>query len=211
MKACFTSEENQLFLEHISIYTKTLMYIVSSTSINVKQFVALMNDNDSDGVHAVNVAVLAIYLANNLDFSDDDLEKIFKAGLLHDLGNKFIDQEILKEHGKLTTAQQITMREHPRFGADAVKEAGLKDDTVLKGILYHHENLDGSGYPSGLKGSSIPKIAQIIGLCDVFNALTMERSYRASYSSFHALKIIKLEMKGEFNPIYINKLIKMLH
>jgi len=211
MKTCFKAEDNQLFLEHIVIYTKTFVYIVSSSGINIKQFIALMQDNNTDEVHAVNVAILALYLAKDLDFSDDELSHTFKAGLLHDLGNKLIDYKILNAHGKLSTEQFKTIQEHPRFGADMSKEGGIDKIDIYEAILYHHENLDGSGYPDGIKGAKIPKMAQVIGLCDVFNALTMERAYRGSYSSFDALKIIKLEMKGQFNPIYINKLIKMLH
>jgi len=211
MKTCYGVNENVLFLEHISIYAKTLIYIVSSSGINIKQFIALMREDNSNETHAVNVAIIAIYLADILEFSDYELQCIFQAGLLHDLGNKLMDYEILNEHGKLSVEQFKTIQEHPRFGSDMVKEAGINDKQILEAILYHHENLDGSGYPLGLKGAKIPKMAQVIGLCDVFNALTMERSYRASYSSFDALKIIKLEMKGQFNILYINKLIKMLH
>ena len=211
MRACFKADENQIFLEHIEIYTKVLVYVVSMSGIKIKQLVALMKDENCDEVHAVNVALLALYLAKDLDFSDDELACVFKAGLFHDLGNKLIDYEILNAHGKLSAEQFKTIQEHPRFGADMVKEGGIDNVNIYEAILYHHENLDGSGYPMGLKGRKIPKNAQVIALCDVFNALTMERSYRGSYSSFNALKIIKLEMKRQVNPLYTNKLIKMLH
>ena len=211
MRACFKADENQLFLEHIEIYTKTLLYVVGVSGIKIKQFIALMQDENCNEVHALNVAILALYLAKDLKFRDDELSHDFKAGLFHDLGNKFIDYEILNQHGKLSADQFKTIQEHPRFGADMVKEGGIDNVNIYEAILYHHENLDGSGYPMGLKGVKIPKNAQVIALCDVFNALTMEHSYRGSYSSFNALKIIELEMKRQINPLYTNKLIKMLH
>jgi HD-GYP domain-containing protein (c-di-GMP phosphodiesterase class II) len=211
MKACFLASHDTLYVEHINTLAKTFKSILKDSDISIKQFVALMKNSSDNEVHACNVAILGLYLANILQYSEDDLIRVFKVGLLHDIGNKLIDPSLLNGHGKLTPQEFETIQEHVNFGVQISKAAGVEDQAILDGILYHHESLNGKGYPSGAKGVAIPKIAQIIGLCDVFNALTMERSYRGSFSSFHALKIIKLEMKHQFNITHINMLIKMLH
>lgn len=211
MKACFSQSDETLYLEYIDTLAKMFTSVLNDPNISIKQFVALMKNSNDREVHACNVAILGLYLAHLLHYSEIDLLRVFKAGLLHDIGNTLIDPSLLNGHGKLRPQEFETIQEHVNFGVQLCKAAGIGDQAILDGILYHHESLDGKGYPSGLKGSAIPKIAQIIGLCDVFNALTMERTYRGSFSSFHALKIIKLEMKHQFNMSHINMLIKMLH
>ena len=81
---------------------------------------------------------------------------------------------------------------------------------VLSGIMYHHENLDGSGYPEGLKGKDIPIFAQIIGICDAFDALTTDTVYRSKYSSFDALMLMHNEMRHHFSQAYIKTFIQLL-
>jgi len=86
---------------------------------------------------------------------------------------------------------------------------GIKNKNVLHGIRYHHEKMDGSGYPSKLKGENIPKFARIVGLCDIFDALTSKRSYKEAMSTYDALSLIKKNMANHVDLNLLNEMIKM--
>jgi HD-GYP domain-containing protein (c-di-GMP phosphodiesterase class II) len=92
-----------------------------------------------------------------------------------------------------------------------VKKAGIKDRLILDGIKHHHERLDGSGYPDGLKIKRISEFGQILAVCDVFDALITVKPYRGAYSTFNALKLMRKEYKDRLNVKYINIFIKLLN
>ena len=106
-----------------------------------------------------------------------ELERIKVAGLLHDIGKIGIDDKILRKPGILTAEEFEEMKKHPVIGyniLEPIKE--LKE--INKGVKYHHEKWDGSGYPEGLKGEQIPLIARIIAVADTFDAMTSRRPYQ---------------------------------
>jgi hypothetical protein len=123
------------------------------------------------------------------------------AGLLHDIGKIKIPRNILNKKGKLNNLEYIVIQSHTAYSASLLFDTGLSKYS-MQAILYHHENEDGSGYPSGLKMDRIPLIAKICHIADVFDALTSKRHYKDSKTPFEALKI----MTGE-NP-YLDTLLK---
>ena len=88
---------------------------------------------------------------------------------------------------------------------------GITDERILSGIRHHHEKLTGDGYPDKLKGDEISYFARIIGVCDVFDALTTKRSYKDPMSTFESIKLMKEAMKGHLDFDIVNSLIRMLH
>jgi HD-GYP domain-containing protein (c-di-GMP phosphodiesterase class II) len=104
-----------------------------------------------------------------------------------------------------------TMKKHPEMGYDIALKLGIADERVLTGIRHHHERLDGSGYPDNLKGEQISQFARIIGVRDVFDALSTKRSYKDPMSSFEALKLMKKEFVGHLNMDIVHSFIRMLH
>ncbi|RKX52514.1 MAG: HD-GYP domain-containing protein, partial [Thermotoga sp.] len=126
-------------------------------------------------------------LAEELGMSKDEIRKTYWAGLLHDIGKVLVSSSILNKPGKLTTEEFDEIRKHPKYGYDILKTSdALKD--IAEIVYAHHERIDGSGYPRGLKGDEIPFEAKIIAVVDSFNAMTSDRPYRPALSVNTAMK-----------------------
>lgn len=141
-----------------------------------------------------------------LDLSD--IVHIVNAAALHDIGKIAIDEKILNKPGKLTAEEFEIMKKHTVTGANMVRNLDPNlNDPLLKYAyeicLYHHEKYDGKGYPEGLKGDDIPIAAQVVSLCDVYDALREKRVYKPAYTCEKALEMIYNGECGNFNPLLI--------
>ncbi len=140
----------------------------------------------------------------------EELNLLGKAALLHDLGKSKIEPDIVNKNGSLSEKEFLAMKMHPAFGYEIAKKMGIDNKDILDGIRHHHEKLDGRGYPDGLKDSEIGLFARIIGVCDVFDALTTQRSYKKAMRSIDALRLMKEDMKNHLDADILNTFIKML-
>lgn len=139
--------------------------------------------------HSAGVAECAVQLAARMSFSEDDLKKMRIAGLLHDLGKLSVPLEILDKQGPLTPAEFNIMKKHTFYSYRILSRIhGL--EKINEWASYHHERLDGSGYPFKLKGDSLDTGARIMVVSDVFTALTEKRPYREALTTADALRII---------------------
>lgn len=159
--------------------------------------------------HSINVAIYALSLGNFLGFKGEELGELGESALLHDLGKSKIDPAIINKNGALTKEEFETMKKHPSHGVSLGLKLGIKNKRILEGIKYHHEKMDGSGYPNGLYKEEIPIYAKIVGMCDIFDALTSERSYKKAMTSFEALKLMKTEMSKHIDLKLLNQMILM--
>ena len=129
-----------------------------------------------------------------------------QACLLHDIGKTGVPDSILLKPGKLTREEFEIMKQHTTIGAQTLEEAypRFHDNSILKMAidiaLYHHERWDGKGYPKGLKGNEIPLAAQIVAICDVYDAIRSVRTYKPAYSHEESLSEIRRECGKHFNP-----------
>ncbi|MCA9244701.1 MAG: HD-GYP domain-containing protein [Phycisphaerales bacterium] len=146
-------------------------------------------DNYTSG-HSERVGFLARMIGERLGVSTVDLQWLEWSGILHDVGKIGIREEVLGKPGRLTEEEFAHIKEHPRMGYEILKPIA-EFDPVLQGVLRHHENPDGTGYPDGLRGDEIPLFARIIHVADVFDALTSNRSYRAAFGVDQACDIIR--------------------
>lgn len=173
----------------------------------------LLNDNDILGslrlvsfresyhfTHAVNVAMLGSMLGKWLNLDRETIQMIAMAGLLHDIGKTQVPQELLFKTTRLTLAEMEQVKAHSMLGYESLKANPKIPKEVLAAVLFHHERNDGSGYPSGLKEEQIPYLARIIGVVDVFDAITSDRIYKNGISSFQAFSIIKDESFSGLDP-----------
>jgi putative two-component system response regulator len=139
--------------------------------------------------HCQRLAAYATRLGRALGLDAADLAALERGGFLHDIGKIAVPDRVLLKDGKLDSQESRVMREHPIVG-DAIC-TGLRSLQKVRPIVrHHHERLDGSGYPDGLKNAQIPLLAQIIGIVDVFDALTTDRPYRAAVSRDEALGVV---------------------
>ncbi|WP_134684936.1 HD-GYP domain-containing protein [Brevibacillus migulae] len=142
--------------------------------------------------HSRNVATYAYVTAVNLGLPEEESLNIFMGGLLHDIGKIATPEHILNKKGKLTEQEFSIMKLHPVQGFEIVKDiAPLCEKGIDKMCLYHHERLDGSGYPYGLRGDEIPLSARILAVADTYDAITTSRSYRIAMSHDFAMEELK--------------------
>ena len=131
--------------------------------------------------HSQRVAGLARRLALAVGLSDGSARAVAQAGLLHDIGKIGIPEAILRKPGPLTDAEWTVMRAHPVVGAQIVAPLEFLREEVSM-IRHHHERVDGSGYPDGLRSDAIPLGARIVAVADVYDALSSDRPYRRRFS-----------------------------
>jgi HD-GYP domain-containing protein (c-di-GMP phosphodiesterase class II) len=144
--------------------------------------------------HCIDVATYALGFGSYLQLELDDLNTLGKAAMLHDLGKKNIPYEIITKNDKLTTDEYELIKGHPLYSVELLQQTGETNQKLLTLIAQHHEKCDGTGYPYGLKEEQIDTLAKIIAVCDVFNALTTQRTYKNRMSSYDAFKIMCNEM-----------------
>jgi putative nucleotidyltransferase with HDIG domain len=132
--------------------------------------------------HSLLVTAVAVSFGKLLGFGKVDQERLASAGLLHDLGKARVPIEILEKPTALTEEELGVMRTHPELGFDALRNAQGLSREMLDMVLHHHEYLDGSGYPHGLRANEISDLVRIITIADIFGALIERRPYKAPMS-----------------------------
>lgn len=149
-------------------------------------------DAYTDG-HCQRLAESGVALGRALGLPEDDLDVLRRGGYLHDLGKIAVRDSVLLKQGQLTRAEYDEMKQHPVVGDRLCGD--LRALRRVRSIVrHHHEKLDGSGYPDGLKGDAIPVLAQIIGLVDVYDALTTNRPYRQALTPDMACEHLRNEV-----------------
>lgn len=145
----------------------------------LKAFAAVLETYDeATGEHCERVARNARALGRELGLSATDLDQLYWAGILHDVGKVRIPTSILQKPGALTDDEYELMKGHPRFGGELLRAISEDFQQVAAGVEAHHERFDGSGYPFGLKGEEIPLFGRILAVVDSFEAMTADRPYR---------------------------------
>lgn len=159
--------------------------------------------------HSERVGLLTRLTAAELGVPAADLRVYEWAGLLHDVGKIGVPEQILTKPGKLTDEEFAIIKKHPEMGYEILQPiASLKN--ILDGVLYHHENPDGTGYPSGLAGHDIPLVARVIHVVDVFDALSSNRSYRRAFSLEESLTMLRRDAGAKLDAAIVTAFITAL-
>jgi len=159
--------------------------------------------------HSVNVSVYAIALAWCLSRRDEALRDIGLGAILHDVGKVRIDDRIINKEGPLNDEEFEEMKKHPVYSYKILREQGVPESIGRPGFE-HHERVEGGGYPRGIRGDQMHPYSKICAIADAFDALTTNRSYRKSFPSFEALKMMKNEMRGSFEPTLLHEMIQLM-
>lgn len=159
--------------------------------------------------HSDRVAAFALLVGRELGLTTTGLKTVVAAGLLHDIGKLKIEDEVLKKDGKLTDDEFRMIQRHPEFGVEVLRGKSFPWD-IKPLILSHHEKMDGTGYPFGLKGEDIPLGARLLCVVDVFDALTSDRVYRKAFSVEKALSIMEEEMGTAFDSVILRCFARMI-
>jgi len=159
--------------------------------------------------HTERVTNLALELAREMGFPEEELVNIRRGALLHDIGKISIPDEIISKQGKLTEEEFDVVRRHPLFAKKWLSQLELLKP-ALQIPYYHHERWDGGGYPLGLKGEDIPLAARMFSIVDVWDALTSDRPYRRALSKEEALNLIISQSGSHFDPNVVEHFVKVL-
>jgi putative nucleotidyltransferase with HDIG domain len=154
--------------------------------------------------HSMNVGILASMVGKWLNYSEKDLQNLTTAAMLHDIGKSKISEEIINKPGALTSEEYELVKKHSNLGYDILKESEGMTFDILCGVLQHHERMDGSGYPLGIKGNRIHEFAKIIAVVDVFDAMTSHRIYRSKVSPFKVAEYIVENSYDTLDPYIAN-------
>lgn len=149
--------------------------------------------------HSLRVAKYSKMIAERMGKSEQDLEDIYIAALLHDVGKMNIPDEIINKAAKLNNDEYAVIKTHPTIGYSILKN--IEDmPEIAMAARYHHERYDGNGYPSGMKGDKIPEIARIIAVADAYDAMTSDRSYRKLMEQDKVYQEIEKGKGNQFDP-----------
>lgn len=160
--------------------------------------------------HCVNVAMLSSMLGRWIGLPKKELTLLTYAAFLHDIGKTKINPSLLNKSSKLTKLEFDQVKKHSVYSYELVKNIPYLDPVVSLSVLMHHERLDGSGYPLGLKEEKINMFAKIIGITDMFDAMTSDKVYSKKQNPFKVLEIMQHDCMGLFDYNYLNTFIKQM-
>ena len=173
----------------------------------IRALLELLADRDaSTEEHTRRVALLAARVAEELKLPACLRRDLAVGGLLHDVGKLSVPLEILQKPGPLDDAEFAEIRRHPNAGRKLLDELGGFPETVRRLVSDHHERLDGTGYPNGLKGDELPIETRILAVCDVYDALVSDRVYRAAWTPERALGLLQEEAGTGYDPAVVSAL-----
>ncbi len=176
--------------------------ISSSVARNSSALISLARLKTADDytyMHSVAVCAMMIALARQLKLDEETVRAVGVAGLLHDVGKMLLPLEVLNKPGKLTDAEFAIVKGHPVKGHAFLLAGANIDADALDVCLHHHEKVDGSGYPKGLAGTQISLFAKMGAVCDVYDAITSNRPYKAGWDPSESLRQMGTWASGHFD------------
>lgn len=205
MQEVLKKAEDQMYkkklFESPSIRGKTVQTIINT----------LHEKNKREEQHSHRVSALCKRLGVALSLRDNEIAELKTVGLLHDIGKIAIEDAILNKPSKLSEEEEKQMMRHPEIGYRILSTVHDMSD-IATFVLYHHERIDGKGYPKGLKGDQIPLESRIISIVDSYDAMTSERSYQGALSEEEAITELKknagTQLDAELVSVFINKVLR---
>jgi len=192
---------------------KLVEEISDSVSRNPGALISLARLKTADDytyMHSVAVCALMIALSKQLNLDEIQTRSAGIAGLLHDLGKALMPMEVLNKPGKLTDEEFAIIKTHPEEGHKLLLGSTGADAIALDVVLHHHEKTDGSGYPKHLKDKEISLFAKMGAVCDVYDAITSNRPYKAGWDPAESLRKMAEWANGHFDPMVFQAFVKSL-
>lgn len=160
--------------------------------------------------HSVSTTVYSLLIANKIGYSGQMLEKLAAGALLHDMGKILLDKNILNKQGKLAPEEFEHVKLHTTLGYDTLKRCVNLTELSRIIALYHHERMDGTGYPMGIKASELHEFTRIVAIADVYDALISDRCYRGKLSSNQAVNYLIEHAETKYDTKLVSALIKQI-
>ena len=170
--------------------------------------VARLKDADSyTYLHSVAVGALMAMLARQLQLPEDQVRDAALGGLLHDMGKALLPQDVLNKPGKLTDEEFDIVRQHPVHGERLLRDGGITQEAILHIARHHHEKVNGAGYPQRLSGTELPLLTRMSAICDVYDAITSNRPYKAGWDPAESLRRMA-GWKGHFDETLLKAFVR---
>lgn len=192
---------------------QSLSKIIDELIDNKETMVQLIDIRSKDDylfAHCVNCTILALIIAMRMNYGNDSLKHLALGATFHDLGMIAIPGSILCKPGELTEDEYQSVKKHPVYGFELFKNTSLYNGASGAIVLQHHERVSGQGYPLGLEDNRISPLAQIVGIVDVYDALTSDRPYRKAYKPHEAVEMIMSWGGGCFDMKILNNFIAVI-
>ena len=170
----------------------------------------LKTKNNYTYMHSVAVCALMIALARQMGLEEDETKLLGMAGLLHDVGKIAIAEEILDKPGRLTDDEFNLIKTHPERGWEMLKDSVGVDDVSLDVCLHHHERMDGKGYPEKLDADSLSMFAKMGAVCDVYDAISSDRSYKEKWTPAESIRKMASWKDGHFDALIFDSFVKTI-
>ena len=185
-----------------------LVETVSDEDSGIVHISNLKSYDDYTFHHSLSVAVLSIAIGRALKMEKGQLRELGRTAIMHDIGKILIPVDILTKSGKLTDEEFGIMKEHSAKGAIYLEKEGIGNPQMWVAIRAHHEKVDGTGYPDGLKGDEIPLFARIISVADVYDAITSYRPYRGPMNPSVAFELLTGDVGRAFDYMIVDAFAK---
>lgn len=198
-------------VQHSKKIVTPILQTIMHNKDTISSYIKIIEYDYYTHTHSLNVSIYALALGAELKLDEKLLASLGQAALLHDLGKSKINHNIVNKESKLSSYEYEEMKNHPIYGYEIAVKIGIRDENILDGIRHHHEKLDGMGYPDQLRMQEISLFPRIIGVCDIFDALTTRRTYKQAMHSYNALHLMKTRMHTHLDMEIVDSFIKMLH
>ncbi len=196
--------------EHVARQTELSdQYLEMNIGLAAAMVVLLDSKDEYTAQHSAAVAMYCRDMATAMRLPEEEAEALHLAGLLHDLGKVGVPDAVLRKTSVLDEGEWESIREHPEKGAEVLSHLAAYQE-VADIVRYHHERLDGSGYPHGITGDSIPELSKVLAIADSYHAMTSDRPYRRARSSFEAIKELRALAGTTLDAGYVEILAKVL-
>jgi len=197
-----------LILVHVSF--RSHLQLQTEARKTFEKISRILDERDHyTAVHSTSVAKLAVRIAQEMDLSESEIEKVNVAAKVHDIGKIAVPDAILLKPGPLDDDEWTVMKKHPVISAELIEGLSIYSH-VADAVRHEHEHWDGSGYPDGLKGNDIPLIARIITAADVYDALSTDRPYRKAFTIEKSIEMTKGMRGKELDPTVADALERVL-
>ncbi len=160
--------------------------------------------------HSVNVCLFALCFSTYIKLNREETHSLALGALFHDIGKIRITPRVLQKPGPLGADEWLLLRKHTSYGYEMLKKYPDFPGLGLSTVLHHHENMDGSGYPAGLKENELPITSRISKILDCYDAITSTRCYKPAVSGFEAIQIMYHEMSNQLSQDLLTQFIKFL-
>ncbi|MCD3216022.1 HD-GYP domain-containing protein [Clostridium botulinum C] len=190
--------------DSLTIIENLMDYIIEDGDINKSLYDIKTYDNYTY-VHCLDTGIMSGFLGLSLNFREYDLKELGKGAILHDIGKTQVPLKILNKNGPLSDEEFAEIKKHPIYGKNILKKFFSISDIVLNVVEQHHERVDGTGYPYGLRGNSISKHGKVACICDVYDALSNDRCYRKKIKPNEVYEFILGQSEKMFDCDIIQK------